>query len=801
MKSIGHRIPAAVLTWIFLLPLCPLAVATNAESMSATNVVVLNLPNPGTAGISRPTTNSSDDDLIDITLDDVPLNEVVRMFTRLSRRNIICNPEELRGNISLNLTGVKALPALDSVLNIHGMELLETAPGSQVYIIRRWRTEGVLSDLLFHEQGKAFPSNRIHVAVTNAPLPEVLLQIARQAKIDIRYETRLASHGNFTMDVADAEYIPLLEQIVELQGLRLKRTFNSNTYIVEAIGQKPPTYIAEANGQTSPTSTSQQAAPPYPTGLAAGLVASLAAILGLMFALPAVISRDAARFAETGKCRAWRPMVFWPFVLLLCVIYGWSIGTWLAWDTFFTSTGIEAGVVVSLATTALLFGLAILVVNIVRSIGWPRRRLQRVLSWAIALLPIAVIMMDSSPISDDYKRDDLPKPPGESSKSVEFLRELIVRQPTNLPSCIVQGDYVTNVLEYAGEIETAWINAAAARQLVTKLSSFDGLDDPTYYERMDVYSTNALPMVSIRNIGHIYRAYALLRSGKGQPEEGASRLVELHTLVLKAIPYSKFLVNKMILVGQARSNISAAHQIVHNPNCTPEALAILKKGFPPLRHEDTTTRWCHTNMYLNNKEAFQVKITNARYFEFLHPILWWRNWGSSSSGGRFFSAKPSSGPPPSTPPKYESGFWERNVSRIVAGAFFKRNRSIRDLKRYYDLLIAQSDLRPPSSTAALTFGNDYGQRPRLSNICGWLLVREHTEISFEKATASATKALVLSDLLAIELRTMCGEKTDIRDYYTGENYITNPKFGFYKSAGPDGVNGTSDDVTLGQDRY
>ncbi|MBL7076676.1 MAG: hypothetical protein ISS31_04315 [Kiritimatiellae bacterium] len=77
----------------------------------------------------------SGDDLISITLDDVEILDVVRMFTRISGANIIATPSNLQGRVTVNLTDVAWKPALESILDMHGLALDEKLPGSGVYRI------------------------------------------------------------------------------------------------------------------------------------------------------------------------------------------------------------------------------------------------------------------------------------------------------------------------------------------------------------------------------------------------------------------------------------------------------------------------------------------------------------------------------------------------------------------------------------------------------------------------------------------------------------------------------------------
>ena len=77
--------------------------------------------------------------LISLSLKDVEMQDVVRLFSRLSNANIIVpdmmdaeNPKR----IDVNLDNVEWKPALKAILDTHGLELIEKIPGSEVYSIR-----------------------------------------------------------------------------------------------------------------------------------------------------------------------------------------------------------------------------------------------------------------------------------------------------------------------------------------------------------------------------------------------------------------------------------------------------------------------------------------------------------------------------------------------------------------------------------------------------------------------------------------------------------------------------------------
>lgn len=111
--------------------------ATSDEAKEAAPTTeFLSLPEePETLPEVQVKTTETAQNLISITLDDVEMLDVVRMFTRISGANIIATPSNLLGKVTVNLTDVEWQPALVSILYMHNLQLTETTPGSGVYSI------------------------------------------------------------------------------------------------------------------------------------------------------------------------------------------------------------------------------------------------------------------------------------------------------------------------------------------------------------------------------------------------------------------------------------------------------------------------------------------------------------------------------------------------------------------------------------------------------------------------------------------------------------------------------------------
>ena len=79
--------------------------------------------------------NKGKQNLISVALDDVPLQDVVRLFTRISGANIISSSTNLSGKVTVNLQDVEWKPALDSILDMYSLMVSEKVPGSGIYSV------------------------------------------------------------------------------------------------------------------------------------------------------------------------------------------------------------------------------------------------------------------------------------------------------------------------------------------------------------------------------------------------------------------------------------------------------------------------------------------------------------------------------------------------------------------------------------------------------------------------------------------------------------------------------------------
>ncbi|MCK5529336.1 MAG: hypothetical protein KAI74_06600, partial [Kiritimatiellae bacterium] len=121
--------PAAIPT---TLPAVEAAITDDAATSSDDDSSEMTFVQPEDAGEQI---TSSSNNLISITLNNVPLTDVVRMFTLVSGANIVANSDTLAGTVTVSLKDVEWKPALNSILDMHGFSIVEKELNSGVYSI------------------------------------------------------------------------------------------------------------------------------------------------------------------------------------------------------------------------------------------------------------------------------------------------------------------------------------------------------------------------------------------------------------------------------------------------------------------------------------------------------------------------------------------------------------------------------------------------------------------------------------------------------------------------------------------
>ena len=121
-------------------PAAPAAEAQKGEEVQeaapAAPTAAADVPDTGDEELTGVTVTSGDDpEKITVSLDAVELEDVVRLFTRLSGANIICNTTNLHGVVTANLADIGWKPAFKAILRQQGLALIEDPLNPGVYEI------------------------------------------------------------------------------------------------------------------------------------------------------------------------------------------------------------------------------------------------------------------------------------------------------------------------------------------------------------------------------------------------------------------------------------------------------------------------------------------------------------------------------------------------------------------------------------------------------------------------------------------------------------------------------------------
>ena len=178
----------------------PAAPETVVKVMPATNVAeFVALPeqkDKDMTGLVQQKTN----DTLSIALDEVEMADVIRMFTKLSKANIIANPSNLVGKVTVNLQDVEWKPALTSILDMHGLGLVEKIPASGVFSIvpkPAGAPEPLVVETMFLKYASV--SNVESVVKAMAPAPGSVSSFASRNALVIRATTAQMSEIKETL--------------------------------------------------------------------------------------------------------------------------------------------------------------------------------------------------------------------------------------------------------------------------------------------------------------------------------------------------------------------------------------------------------------------------------------------------------------------------------------------------------------------------------------------------------------------------------------------------------------------------
>ena len=310
--------------------------------------------------------------------------------------------------------------------------------------------------------------------------------------------------------------------------------------------------------------------------------------------------------------------------------------------------------------------------------------------------------------------------------------------------------------EHEAEILALWEKSAPVREIITRLNSFNRIPDLSGAETaLDI---DLMPFISTLKV---YRLYADLMMEKGHPEEAARPLAQLYVMIRKILPYSRFVIHKVVWGALAGRSLSIAVDLARHPSSDPETLTILKESFTPLTMDEISYEAAYISEYFFIKHRADQYDYSRAFGELVRPC-------------------------PENPPA-----WNQFLFNLIGPVAFHRNRTLNVVTEKFNHLVAGTRTHPPDLSGARTIDHEI----ELRNIGGqMLLLSSFFDLTDYPDNMSKIKAQ--SDLLALYLHARLGENIDIKDYYSGKNYLETDEPGLFFSAGPDGLPETSDDIRL-----
>lgn len=213
----------------------PAAVTANVEVVksvpgTATNEVAAVDTTPEIVPVASFDSSSEKQNLISVALDDVPLQDVVRLFTKISGANIISSSTNLVGKVTVNLQEVEWKPALDSILDMYNLIVMEKVPGSSIFsVLPKPPGDMLISQTIFlkHSQASNVVSVIDKMIVPTGlvrPCPNVNALVVRSTVANLNEIRKVVEE----IDVArqqvyiEAKFLELTDEAIKDLGINWK---------------------------------------------------------------------------------------------------------------------------------------------------------------------------------------------------------------------------------------------------------------------------------------------------------------------------------------------------------------------------------------------------------------------------------------------------------------------------------------------------------------------------------------------------------------------------------------------------
>jgi hypothetical protein len=424
-----------------------------------------------------------------------------------------------------------------------------------------------------------------------------------------------------------------------------------------------------------------------------------------------------------------------------------------------------------------------------------KRRKDRLKGQLIAIVSIFISLLfmfiffllwrlDAPPIPNDYTVADLRSAPPRYALSYNLLKQLTdpnFRTSALAPNCDVpplglsQEDFrlIHNIssIIYKGidseiqeiivlnvqGIEQAWARAEKARDIIQKLNEFPEIDDSTEAR----VSVKPLQFYNLMLLNQLYEIYSYLPKEQNEIDKFVSELIGFDNFIKKLNVNIRSLYGKAACIACIKTNILLANKIINNKSASQKSIELLADQFKPLTDEQFSYRNAFIDSYLLHKDI----VAEAA-----------------------------------------------KESKNIKNPFFKKNSTLRLYWNYCNYLINtyedMNDKREENLSAwpfsypfkePYLLPKFYEKLPllyRCYNPGGSLIIQMFDALSFEYLPNEKMELKIQDNLLQIVLNKRLGKNVDLKALAYSDEYIVDIENKKIFSPGPDGKNGTKDDIKL-----
>lgn len=455
--------------------------------------------------------------------------------------------------------------------------------------------------------------------------------------------------------------------------------------------------------------------------------------------------------------------ILWAVALLLCLLHIVILighGRILAFYGLTPAPGVLAyGLVILACVVALIWGMV--------KTGGRRRKGFGIFCGAATVLLAAVViwlLLDAPPPENDYTEDDI------RIESNGSYTDLAIFNNADIEALREKSEWFADKAAHTVPVSDArriWEQMSDYRKAISRLDEKTVICDLPPRAAIDM-DTPFMQYGALKETAAIYRAYCMAMLSQGNGREAVKPLGQFYRVARKGMKDATLLFNKMVFMTLAGYTMESAYAAVQSEAADGSVLRQLEADFTALDRSEYNLRRVLIGEYLILKNSMRKSISPETFLETF--VL-----GSDSA------------------PRQEPVNSQASTVAYYLG--FKPNRSLRDIKDQFDLLIEGQEKDPPDFSAAQDQARQYGQNPPVRNIVGWIL-NNIAYPDFESHGSRVTAIKVKSDLLAIAIRQRLNEPVEAKDFFSGEAYRYKEEDGHMRHPGRDGAYDTADDIVL-----